>query len=368
MMTKIPFAQLINSKKPKYKDLVNLLSPINREDIEQVRIFIDLDVVLAHYFNPLKSDPREFDEVFEDNQQPIIGDIATFCTYFRHFFASRMSKYTEFFFYFSSKVEEDSIALCPSYKETVYRKRGVRDSVNVKSDGMLDFDESYRRSFILNRNLITMVDKLMKFFPSAYLLDSKGRNPECIPYQIIKNVSPDMKTANLIVSDSPTVYQYLNLPDTYPFLLKGEKSKLITFDNYKGLFTKSDKGAASIKDDVSLLYEIFSLSGSSRFNVPAVQLRRKDKLIRLTPFKAAQELSRRTIDEIVNDLPDSEKERLKKNESILRIDRYFDEISRISLIDQIQDMVDHKGLEKFLSRKCSMYGVTVNWLYEGEEY
>ena len=48
------------------------------------------------------------------------------------------------------------------------------------------------------------------------------------------------------------------------------------------------------------------------------------------------------------------------------ISNYVSEVDRFSLTDQIRDLVDPNGLEKFFSTRCSNYGIALNWLYEGE--
>lgn len=348
-MSKPSFSQLINFKKPKYDVIKDQFQAIIAEgQYEQVQVFIDLDVIIASYFNPVLFDKADFDQEFFKGVDPLIGEITSFVTYIRHLFASRFQVYSRFVFY-TTTIPDFSYA--GGFKEDFFRKRGFASDSDP---------EAIRRNLVL-RDAVTNAIEVAKFLPSVSIIDSKGLNPEVIPRVIMNDVDdPEgYKNLNVIISDSKSAFQLMN-EDTVVFRLAGEKSVITHPGNLASHFSSVPAQQRRFTSNPADIARILSLVGYSKLSVK--------KAAATTAITVGKKFAggESVEDAYLTKMSDEAVEQYNFNFNALNAFGTISRAQQLDITNQSESLVDHNGIRKYLASKCEKFAVNTEWLYEGE--
>ena len=271
--------KILHSKKVPYKNLDKELRPHIPNHCEKINVFIDIHSIYNSLYNPdLMS---LFNKFTRDEKFALSSDLINAAGHYRHYFFSRLNKYTNIFLFYSSKKNKRALEIDENYKKEWYEKR-------------LDYEsKDYGNMNTMMKNNLKITSLLSTYIPHCYLIDGNNVENFMIPYLIIKNKKLEEQFSVIISNDS--VYtQYLNIFDSViNFQVRGHNSFSIDSENVAlSYYKREDKIPNFLKEEplaTTILYNfnsyIDAICGHNKFDISPIKgwgvVRVVKKLIKL---------------------------------------------------------------------------------------
>lgn len=359
--------KILHSKKVAYKNFIPMIKPyVDRTKINQnVNIFIDLWDILKQLYNPKIIE--SFSLLNNEDRFTITSELINLVSHYRHYFGSRLEKYTTFYFFISSKESLYHKKIYKDYKKDFYEKR-----LNENN------------SIFGNLNKIIMdtfktMKIIMQFIPNCYFINTSSIDSNVIPYFIISE-SSDNDDLNIIISNDELQYQCLLLKNTLILELRGEKTRFsIREDIIDNLLSSTKKTSSDypniLPDNLNIFLPFIS---QKNYNIESIKNMGITRALSFTEKMIEKDLIKPLSEYINNDillnalkengLNDEEVNKYSMNYSLINFKEVIEKnrntyvnILESSLIDR----EDPEGLRKMNEKYFSKSPILLNYCYEG---
>jgi len=370
-MSKELIEKVLNSKKVKYELLKPMLAPYIdfRAKEQNVNIFIDVYDILKQLYNP--NTIETFRSLKNRDRYVFTPELVNLISHYRHYFASRMSKYTTFYFFCSTSPSEYHTKIYEDYKKDFYNKR------LDKSNEIF----GHLNTIILDN--FKVLNLIMEYIPHAYFINTGKHESNVIPYYFLKErISED--DFNIIISNDDVYYQdLLVLDNTVQLELRGDKTRIITRENmYDYLLEKNKKNPLDFPHITAEMIEIiYPLYSHKNYNTPSIKNMGFSKAIAFFEKMAKNQdidplLDYKANDELFNPMrkngfsdKDIEKYlvnyKLFNHSDVLNNNlKSYKNLVDVSLIDR----VDAKGVRVTNERYFPNNPILLDFCFEGEDY
>lgn len=356
---------ILHSKKTKYIVLDQILKKHIKPECENVNIFIDINSILKTLYQP--SILEIFNSLNVKEKYLISSEILNIAAHYRHYFYSRIGKYTTFYYYMSSEKCQSLLNIFPGYKKDIYNKY-----LDLKSPVFGNINT------LLSKNL-KIAFLISEYLPHIYMIDTKEVESNIVPYHFIRDEDPEKDMSIIITDDIVQFQSVLFNPSTIIMTPKGDRSEIITQDNLMEQLTKTNK----THPEHSLINEfyphILSMAGHKRYSIDGVS--RFGNLRTIKFFN--DELSKGNIsnlrydsmESLTNslDISESHKKIMNRNFKLLDIKTIYNFSTtvgdRTKLIDdRIFNRIDAKSLRYMNDKYFQVYPLDLEYLMEGEDY
>ena len=257
--------KILNSKKLRYEVLDQLLRlRLANQAGKTVNIFIDHQSVIKQLYTP-ELLPM-FNTINAKDRLVVASELINIIGHYRHYFASKLKMYTNFYYIYSMEEASYQKKLFPDYKKDYYFKRLAQPGSTV----------IYGSAYQVFKTNLKIAKSVSNYIPHAYFIDSKDIEPALIPHYIISEQPEASTDINIILSNDEAYFQDLNLPNTMIIEMRGsEKSEVIDIMNVVDL---SLRGTKKTKDDFpsidcSLMETVMGMVSNSTYNLPSIARR-----------------------------------------------------------------------------------------------
>ena len=256
--------KILNSKKIRYEVLDQLLKMrLLGQAGKTVNIFIDHQSVIKQLYTP-ELLPL-FTNLNVQNRLVVASELLNIVGHYRHYFASRLKMYTNFYYIYSHDEATYQKKIYPGYKSDYYFKRLAQPGSTVL------YGSAYK-CFSSNLQIARSVSN---YIPHAYFIDSMDIEPALIPHYVIRNMTSETDF-NLILSNDESYYQDLVLPNTMIMEMRGsEKSELIDMLNVIDITLRGTKKTSADYPsiDVTCMETVMGMVSNKIYDLPSIARR-----------------------------------------------------------------------------------------------
>jgi hypothetical protein len=368
--------KILHAKKLNYQTLIPLIKPyvspkhIDLDGSDTVNIFIDFWDVIKPLYNPQTIDTLNNLKV--DERFMISSEVINIAGHYRHFFFSRMKKYTNIIFFYSNTKDEFRTSINNDYKEVFYEKR-----LNQKHTtfGILNS--------IVQKN-VNLIKLFCEYVPHVYFINTGTVEPSLIPHLFLSDKSRlnqnliDKNSTSIIISNEKIHYQDLTLQDRVLQLeLRGkEKSRFITSEDIINVLLEKSKKEYNLSILPDMYTLVLGLAGNTDYSVKGVKKMGNVKALNFIQKGIDQNVLKNiaynNIDMLENLnslLKEDELNKLKENILLLNNHMYkFNEKDLINIEMQMVDRIDAKSVRYVVDKYFNKYPILLDMVFEGEQY
>jgi hypothetical protein len=358
----------LHSKKLRYDRLFNVIKDyISRSTTEYdtVNIFIDLYDVVKQLYKPQIIE--EIESMKSIYRWQICSEIINIAGHYRHFFASRMNKYTNIYFFYSSNPDSE------------YGK-DFRKEFNDKR-----FSKTNTEYSIINKVIqenFKLIQKFFEYIPHCYVINSYIVDYTLVPYIILNHDDDGLASYPTIILSNEEIYfqDLCNFENCMQLLLKGEKSRIVTRENLWDEIILSTKK----KDmEISMIPEMYtlllSIIGYKLFSLPKIKnygvIKGLNLLQNLIDKGVLSEIDydERTLMSDLStkcELTQDEIDIIVKNFKILNHSNYntFGDYIQKILIQSRIERINKDVIQKINEKYFSHFPILMEYLFDGESY
>ena len=256
--------KILNSKKIRYEVLDQLFKlRLAGQGGKTINIFIDHQSVIKQLYTP-ELLPL-FTALNVQNRLVVASELINIVGHYRHYFASRLKMYTNFYYIYSYEEAKYHKNLYPDYKSDYYFKR-------LAQPGSTVIYGAAHKCFTSN---LSIARSVTNYIPHAYFIDTKDIEPALLPRYIIENKAQE-EDYNLILSNDEAYYQDLVLPNTMILEMRGsEKSELIDMINVVDISLRGGKKTSADfpSIDVTFLETVMGMISNKTYDLPSIARR-----------------------------------------------------------------------------------------------
>lgn len=260
----MPFEQQIYSI-PNYIKLNELIKPNLKYSNKKANVILDLNYLVSFIFRD------EFVKNIEYNIRNRGKTITIFLInhigFYRNYFWKYYEIETEFYIVYSFN---EYLENYPNYKNLYYNKVGLLENLN------LEYIEERKIAYEYLQDNLSTLNQIIYYVPKSYCINTNEVLKEVVIYKILEET--DKNDYNLIVSNSPINYQFVN-DNTNILKLKGCNSSLINRNNFYNYLTK--KRDIKYNLDINFYKVILSIIGDKDYNIEGVNKYSYIKTIKL---------------------------------------------------------------------------------------
>lgn len=333
---------LLNTKKLNYDRLSGIvpsLIPRTGTDYDTVNIIIDVYDVVKKLYSPSVLEELSGTNKAKDMRM-ITSEIVNMVGHYRHYFASRLYKYTTFYFIYSDKRSKYHLDSYPEYKKDFYNKRLSNKVVECK-----------KMNSLLLKN-IEMIRLIVNRIPNCSFINSKEIEYSLIPYILYKEEILYDGNPTIIISNDNIFFQDLLLDDNIMILLTaGKNSRIVTIDTVYDELILNLKNVPDFDFSQNLITVLMAMSGHKNYNIPGVNrmsygrsIKLLNKMIKDGEIKDMEYTSFSMFQKVVD--KSSMKDEMKKD-----LMRNFKLISHSAQEDIVYTKTDVRSI----SNQCDIY-------------
>lgn len=364
---------MLHSKKLNYNRLNEIIPkyiPQRTNEYDTVNVIVDLYDVVKQLYKPQLLEQINHMKAIDRYQ--ITSEIINIVGHYRHYFASRIWKYTNIYFIYSDQPSAYHQRIYPDYRKDFYNKR-----LNTMDTTFGVLTKIIKENFKLIQNF-------MEYIPHCYFINSGTVEYNIVPYLMITEDIIDTSIPTLLVSNEEIFFQdFAHNDKLMQLLVKGEKSKMVTKENMWEVLTSSLKN----KPEIHLLPELYPVllacTGYSSYGVEKVN---KMGIARGIPFITKNLLDTGYINNIdyssievfeksINEsnIKEEYKELIIRNFKLLSHSalggvaysaRDVENIKRQTMIDRI----DPKSVMYINEKYFEKFPLIIDFIFEGEDY
>jgi hypothetical protein len=356
----------INFRKIKYSVLNKLFEHNIPENIDTVNLFVNL----SNLFSSLYTDDMKkvFSTINKEEKYMISSQILNFIAHYRHYFASRKSLYTNFYFYYSFEKCTDNININEHYKENYYKIHDTNGD-NVELNAINN---------IIKQN-VAICEIISKYIPHVYFINTHDKDPSIVPYHFLTKPENEDSFSIICSNDDVSLINLLYNKKNFMLTLAGDNSKLIGYHDIYQYLTRKKPIDFSI-DEILLPY-VIAITGYKKYSVDGLYLwgynRTLNNLYEAIKEKKISEINYVSPDLFIEDFKNYKKIKSPKqlntiqdNINILDPKRQYDRLQdfEIEKIFDLVDLIDKKSLMAINNRYYTKFPIHIEELMEGEEY
>lgn len=362
MYTDIPMGDLeicLHRSKLNYARLGSTLNTLIHSGLlnekDTVNVFIDLwDVVKSMYKPAIVDQIRNIDNY---DSYMLISEIINIAGHYRHYFWSRLSKYTNIYFYYSNTESNYCKEVLPDFRNDFYNKRFRMDNDNDVHNNIIS-------------QTFSMVSKFCELVSHVYCINTGSVEYTAFPKMIIDS-HVNTNEYNLIVAQSEVYYQCIGSRYDVGILhCKGERSSLVHLGNmYDILMSKSKNGyAGNISNELYPL--VRAMSGMRELNVKSGDrtgvvkaVSRVQKMVDSSLLQREIDYDPETLSMLVDDSALIDRFKVISHKNIIN---HIKPDERVFITNQIVDRVDIPLLKEICNRYFKKNEVRLPHLFAGE--
>lgn len=364
---------MLHSKKLSYDRLNKILPdyiPQQGVKYDTINIVIDLYDVVKQLYKPQLLE--QINHMKTSDRYQITSEIINIVGHYRHYFASRLWKYTNVYFIYSGEPSEYHTSIDKDYRKEFYRKR--LDS-NDATFGILT--RIIKENFRLIRNFL-------EYVPHAYFIDTGKVEYNIVPYMMYVENLIDTSIPTLMISNEEIYFQdFVHNPKLLQLLIKGDKSRIITQENMWDEVIKDLKK----KPDIHLFPELYPVvlacTGYNGYDIEKVN---RMGVARGIPFITKELLDEGYINNIDYSSIEVFKESIEKSgikeDYKQKIIHNFSLLSHSALgglaytrkdvenikLQTLIERIDPKAVTYINEKYFEKFPILIDYLYEGENY
>ena len=271
---------LLHAKKLRYEYLDALMKNIIKKKntpYDSINILVDVNDMIKQLYKP--DIVETINTRMSVERQDIAAELINIVSHYRHYFFSRWWKYTNFFFFYSSKRSKYHLDIDPNYRKDFYKKR-LREPKSKK------FLPQYETLNTTLESAIKICKTFLMYVPHAYFIDTGKVDYTLTPYILFNNIEGEKTVSGeeepifdkcvptFILSNDEIYYQDLiNIKSDYPIrqiLTKGTKSEILDRENILDYLTKNLKKEPEYSYTESLYTALLSFMGYTKYNVEKI--------------------------------------------------------------------------------------------------
>lgn len=253
--------KILNSKKLRYEVLDQLLKlRLSGNAGKTVNIYIDHQSVIKQLYTP-ELLPL-FTSVNARDRIVIASELINIIGHYRHYFASRLNMYTNFYYIYSFEEAAYHRKIYEGYKSDYYLKRLAQPGSSII------YGAAYR-ALLSNLNIARSVSN---YIPHAYFIDTKDVEPALLPRYLITRLAKE-DDYNIILTNDESYYQDLALPNTLIMEMRGsEKSEVIDSLNVIDITLRSTKKTPTDFPaiDYRFMETVGAMVANKTYDVPSI--------------------------------------------------------------------------------------------------
>ena len=345
----------LHSTKIKYDYLNTALNTLIHTDRllngkDTVNVYIDLTTVLKKLYHEELSGLNLMDRYM------IISEIINIAAHYRHYFASRLKKYTNIIMYYTDKEAEYCTSINENYNDDYYNKylRTNEEKPAIK----------------IIMNSIEMVKAFMEYIPNAYVVNTNNVDPRAFVRLSIDNCNND--EYNLIITNNILYYDMLGYRTDVSILEnKGAYSKNIYKGNWFEELTRKLK-KERVQPDNKLIPVLFSMMNHPKYNITysgrkgiAAAIDTINEMVLKGTIEPGIEYNAETLKMLTADIPLYDNYRIISSKNLVQ--QSINDINKTNLENQY---INRPGID-IVKDTCNKYfrknEVILEYLYEGEE-
>lgn len=364
---------MLHSKKLNYNRLNGILPqyiPQRTNEYDTVNVIVDLYDVVKQLYKPQLLE--QINHMKASDRYQITSEIINIIGHYRHYFASRLWKYTNIYFIYSDSPSAYHTSVFSDYRKDFYKKR--LDSGN-ETFGILT--KIIKENFKLIKNFI-------EYVPHCYFINTGDVEYTLAPYIMYTERIVDTTIPTMLVSNEEIYFQdFAHNEKLIQLLVKGDKSRIVTKENMWDEIVSGVKN----KPDISLFPELYPVvlacTGYNGYDVPKVN---RMGVARAIPFITKELLDKGYINNIdyssIEIFEESINNSSIKEEYKERIIENFKLLSHSAVgglaytkrdVDSIRlqcsvDRIDPKSITYINERYFTNYPILMDYVFEGEQY
>lgn len=364
---------MLHSKKLSYARLNDIMPqyiPQQGVKYDTVNVVVDLYDVVKQLYKPQLLEQLHSMKV-QDRWQ-ITSEIINIVGHYRHYFASRLWKYTNIYFIYSDKESSYHTSLNPNYRKDFYQKR------------LDNNDPTFGTLTKIIKENFQLIKTFLEYVPHAYFINTGDVEYNIVPYMMQVEGLIDTSIPTVMISNEEIYYQdFAHNHNLIQLLIKGEKSRIVTREN---MWDEVVSGVKK-KPDIHLLPELYPVvlacTGYNSYNVEKVN---RMGVARAIPFITKELLDTGAIHNI--DYSSIEVFSEAINKSGIKEDYKQKIIDNFKLLShsalggvaytqknveniRLQTMVekiDPRSVNYINEKYFEHYPILIEYVFEGEEY
>lgn len=383
---------ILHAKKLRYEILDSIFKNIITKkgaSYDSINIFVDVHNMLNQLYKP--DIVESINSLMSIERQDIASELINIVSHYRHYFFSRWWKYTNFYFFYSSKRSKYHMKIDKEYRRDFYNK-------HLKEPTTKKYLPQYE---ILNASLesaVKMCKSFLMYVPHAYFIDSEEVDYTLVPHILMNNIDGtkivsgeeediiDVNIPTIILSNDDIYFQDIAKDTTGYFMqlmMKGNKSHIVNNLNIFDTLTKGLKNEPEYDFSTDLYSVVLSFMGNSKYNIDKVN---GMGIGRALPFVNKNLFLKSYIHDMVytslktfteaienSDIKEEFKEKVIHNFKLLSHDVMDNiaysksDILKIKM-DCSKELVDAKAVRRNNERYFNTNPVLVDFCFEGENY
>lgn len=323
------------------------------ENKDTINLYIDVFSVMKNLYKSELEDQISNVNIYD--RYMLVSEIINIVGHYRHFFYSRLKKYTNVILFYSDKESSYCTNILPEYKTNYYNK-------------YIRFGNENKASNRILMNTISLVKSFMEYIPHAYVINTGTVEPRgYIRYLIDETPKEEY---NLIITNDQLYYDMIGYKNNISILhLKGENSKNIYMGNVYEYLTKEIKKEIDFPSNY-LIPLVLSYKNNSTLNITYGKrsgiykaIKNVNDLIESNKLSTSIEYNPETLKLIIQDFE------LLDNYKVVSSKNLSQHISP-SELDYIEmqfvDRNDFKGVKEVCNAHFKKNEVIIPFLYDGE--
>lgn len=364
---------MLHSKKLNYDRLNKIIPqyiPQRTNEYDTVNVVVDLYDVIKQLYKPQLLE--QINHMKAVDRYQITSEIINIVGHYRHYFASRLWKYTNIYFIYSDQPSSYHKSIFSEYKKDFYRKRL---DINDSTFGTL--------TRIIKENF-KLIKNFMEYIPHCYFINSGEVEYNIVPYLMMTEGIIDTTIPTMLVSNEEIFFQdFAHNDKLIQLMVKGEKSKIATKENMWDILTESLKK----KPEIHLFPELYPLVlACTGYNSYGIEKVNKMGIARGIPFITKNLLDKDYISNIdyssieifekdinSSDIKEEYKEKIIENFKLLShsatagLAYTAKDVENIRLQTMI-DRIDVKAVKYINEKYFERFPILLNYCFEGEDY
>jgi len=349
--------KILNAKKIKY-DILNSLFPKFPKNTTTVTMYIDVFSIINNLYNP---NILENISAFNDEKSFIFSsNLINLAAHFRNYFATRKQLYTNFVFFYSTEKSERELKIYEDYRKEFYIKRLDNNS-----------------EFILMNNLIrsnlNLCQILTNYLPHIYFVDTKGINPNLVPYHFIQSQESD-EISIIYSNDKVQMLNCLQNKNTYLLTSSYGNVNLYSQSDFIELYSKKDNNGLNPQ----LLPYMFAFSGCKKYSIEGnkgyAEAKTCSLFQKLLDKNMISNINYKEPSIFLNEIKDSitpeQYHILERNISLFHFPTMYMSLTNSEILSTftVKDLQDMKSLVDINAEYYEKYPLHLEELMIGEEY